>query len=396
MRKYIDLLWRERAITTILLVVMCMQITSIEGYTISPIKVMVMSLMPVVFFYKTPCVNKALIFGWLVWVVCFFFASIGGYLSMPSMGYWGLFILSYIVFYGLLQKGAFTIDYFQKLLHWLILFYGIVIILQQLTLLLDVAPLSFANLDNKWLVYSSRMSGLAIEPSHAARLLMVLMLSYLRCLQIKNDGKKVSFRFLFSNEHRVVTILFLWAMLTMRSATAFMGLYVLSIYFINRRTVFRVICVLGLITVIGPLLNITHLNRAVRLTQAVVSGGTIQEIKDADASGAVRAIAFVNMINQLDLSDKKTWFGSGRKDVGTEPGDDLKRSDQLLSIVENYGLIAQIISFLLVYGCAIRRFFSIENLIYIIFLGMSIGSVYYIWATMMIFTAARYLSTKRE
>lgn len=44
----------------------------------------------------------------------------------------------------------------------------------------------------------------------------------------------------------------------------------------------------------------------------------------------------------------------------------------------------------------IRRFFSIETLVFLILFGFSLGNIAYTWGAMMIFTTVRYFQEQHE
>lgn len=108
-------------------------------------------------------------------------------------------------------------------------------ILQQIAILVGLRSFWFINLDNQFFLDIDKLPSLTLEPSHTARILTVAMLCYLRCIEIDNGGIRPTLFALFDKEHRLVIILFLWAMLTMGSGTAFVGLAILSLYFCSAR-----------------------------------------------------------------------------------------------------------------------------------------------------------------
>ena len=212
-----------RFLATLLVVVMCVFILPLERATISPIKVGIMGLSVLVFLLKVPYVSKVLIWGLLYWAVCYFGASFQDYMRFSTIGYLGMFIIAYATYYNLVYTGAFSFSYFVKLLRCLILAYGIVLVLQQVAMLAGIHSFAPINLTNQFFLSLTKLPSLSLEPSHSARLLTVMMLGYMRCMELQNGGERVRVKMLFEPAHRWVTILFLWSMLTMGSGTAFIG-----------------------------------------------------------------------------------------------------------------------------------------------------------------------------
>lgn len=133
--------------------------------------------------------------------------------------------------------------------------------------------------------------------------------------------------------------------------------------------------------------------RAIAATEATLTGDT-KAIFETDVSASVRIVPLVNTLTNLDLTKKESWLGNGtilNKEKDKWRWRDLTRK---ISIVEQYGIIGLCTSLLLIYTCAIRRFFSIETLYYIILLLCSLGNEYFTWSMIYIFTAIRYFQSK--
>ena len=378
-----------RVFATLLMVMLCVQIVPIEGETVSNLKVALMALTPIIFIFKTPVISKPLFWGGALWLTCYFCASFQSYMRFSTIGYFGMFIMTFIVFYNLVYLGAFSFSYFKRLLRALIYVFAVVLILQQICMLIGVKTFWLLNLDNQGFLAIDKLHSLTIEPSHSARVLAVVMLSYLRCLQIENDGKRVSLKVLFNKENRVVTILFLYAMLTMGSGTAFVALGILCLYFITRRNLWYVVPLLIVFVVVSSYFEIKQLTRAVDSVQATMTGDK-KQVLEADGSAAARIIPIINTFKETDLSNSETWFGKGtsRKQTVEEFNKSLKNSR--LPIVEQYGLIAALLSLILVYTCMIKKILSIETLMFAMLFSFTLSNVYYVWGCMMIFSSVRY------
>lgn len=376
-----------RVLCTLLPLVMCVFFLPLEKTSISPIKVGTMSLAFLIFIFKVPYINKALIWGMAYWSVCLAIASFQDYFRFSTIGYLGLFIITFITYYNLINVGVFTLSYFIKLLRILIITYGIVLVLQQIALLLGIHSFPPINLMNQHFLSLTKLPSLSMEPSHSARILTVLMLSYLRCFELLNNGVKPSIRTLFNTEHRWVTILFLWAMLTMGSGTAFVGLGILCLYFIQWRTFIYIIPLLVGLFSLGQALEIEQMDRALRVAKTTITRD-VKDIQAEDGSAASRIIPIINTIN-IDLTQKESWVGHGTSSYEKASTGWMRTTDKI-ALVEQYGLISLLVSLILVYSCMIRRFFSLETLVFVILLGMSLTNLYYIWGSMMVFTAVRY------
>ena len=93
----------------------------------------------------------------------------------------------------------------------------------------------------------------------------------------------------------------------------------------------------------------------------------------------------MNVFTKTDVTQLETWIGKKNMEKDKYWW---KRTDT--KIYDQYGLIAFIISLVFIYSCVIRHFFSIETLLFLGLLGLSITNIYYVWGCFMIMTGVRY------
>ncbi len=376
----LKLFFNDRTIATFLAVLFCILFVPIEQSAISTVKVAVMALCPLIFILKKPYISKALLLGMGYWLVVYFLSLFKGEMRFSTLGFLAMYLMMFITYYDFIIKGTFTLNYFQNILKSLIIAYGIVLILQQCCLLIGIRNMPIINLQNQFFLSITKLPSLTLEPSHSARILTVAMLGYLRCEEI-SISRKLILGELFYSKHRWVTALFFWAMLTMGSSTAFVGIAILSLYFITRHTAIYVIPFLVGCFIFGQSIELQQMKRVEILTKVSITGNT-KKMQEEEGSGAVRIIPVLNLFTKTDLTKKETWIGrqSMEKDKAW-----WSKTDS--SIIDQYGLIAFLISMLLVYSCMIYRFFSVETLIFLFFIGFSINNIYYTWGCFMIMTA---------
>lgn len=375
-------LFTNRNIAVITLVIMLTQFVFIEGYGISPLKLGLMALMPLIFLIKVPYVSKALILG----IIYLLTIILSGLLHPESfrfstIGYLGMFVITFITLYNLVHTEAFTLYFFIKFLRWMILAYAICLICQQFFVLAGIRFMPIINLNNQGFLAIDKLPIWNIEPSHTARILGVLMYGYMECISFRN-GFKFSFRQLFDTEHKWITFGFLWSMLTMGSGTAFIVLGVLSLYFINWRNALIIVPVLAGLVTIGSTMGIEQFDRATSVVEAAMTLDTKTVIK-TDHSASYRILPILNTINNLDLTKTEQWFGYGI-DSGVS-----NLSKNMLPGIIDYGLLAYLCGLLLVLSCSIR-IWSIQTILYFIVLGGGIANGAYLWGALMIFMCVRY------
>lgn len=391
---FLHKLFSDRSLLFAYIAVMLVQyasITILGGTTV--VKLTFLGLAPLLFIIRVPYVNRAVIYGGMYLFFCYFIALFHGNMRFSTIGFSGMYIMGYILVYNLIHNQSITLADFSQFLRTMIIAYGVVLILQQLCLLVGLRNFFIINLSNQHFLSLTKLPSLSLEPSHSARILTAMILCYLRCLELTNNGEKPVFKDLFTPQHRWMTILFLWSMFTMGSGTAFIGLGILCFYFIRKKTVVYILPILVLFLVVGQSLEIKQLDRALRVSSVVLTGD-VKAIRAEDGSAATRIIPVINTLT-MDLTKKESWIGNGVSSY-EKALTSWKRTTDKIAVVEQYGLITFIVSLILIYSCMIRYIISIESLFFIILLGMSLLNVYYYWGIMMMFSIIRYFQVQQE
>ena len=380
----------NRGIATIYLVMMCVQLVAIEGYGVSNVKVVLMALAPLLFIFRVPYMTKATLWCGLYMAVVLLCAYQQDYVRFSTLGYLGMFLITYIVFYNLLyKKHAFSLMYFIRLLRIMILAYAICLVAQQAFVLVGIRNFPLINLYNQYYLSISKLPVWNLEPSHVARVLGVMYYAYLKCCEIV-EGEKLSLARVFEKPHRWITIGFLYTMTTMGSGTAFICLMILSMYFLKTKALWYVVPIfIGLYFTL-PLLNIKQLDRAVNVINATLTLDA-DEVRRVDGSAAARISPILNTLN-MDLSDSKIWFGKG-----TSTREEMVRRHMVqngkIGDIDQYGLLSYIVSLILVFSCCMD-FVSIPTIMFFAGIGGGTGNIAYAWGILMIFSVVRYFYKK--
>lgn len=383
----------NKNIATIILVIMLTQFVYLEGYDVSIIKVGLMALMPLIFFIRTPFISKGFFWGIIYIFSILIVAFLHSYIRFSTIGFFILYIFTSVVFYNLIYSNAFTLEYFVNLLKYIIFAYAICLIFQQVFILIGVKFMPLINLNNQHFLSINKLPSLSIEPSHTARILTAVMFGYIKCTEFK-QGVSVKIQQLFSVDNRWITISFLWTMLTMGSGTAFVGIGILSLYFVNWKNVLYIVPLFATLFIISMQLGNKQLHRAVSLAEATLTGN-IQSIKSADGSGASRIVPIINTFTTLDLSTRETWIGKGTTTY-EHNATGWKRNDVKNATIEQYGILTYFLSLILIFQCFVRKIYSIETLIFILLLGCSLNNIYYVWGILMLFTVIKYFGQNRK
>lgn len=381
-------IFSNRGIATIYLVTMCTQFVAWEGYEVSDLKVVLMAFAPVLLLFKVPYMTKATVWCSVYMAVVLFCAYMQDYVRFSTIGYLGMFLITYIVYYNLLyEKQAFSLLYFIRLLRFLILAFFICLVLQQVSILLGIRDLPIINLDNQYFLAIDKLPSLMIEPSHVARVLGCMYLAYLQCCEIV-EREKLSLKRIFEKPHRWITIGFLYTMTTMGSGTAFIVLMILAMYFLKVKTLWYVVPIFVVLYFTLPLMNIYQLDRVINTINATKTGD-IDVVAKADGSAVARVAPILNTINDIDLYSPKTWFGEGTytKEVAYDMQMRLTRK---IGRIDEFGLLSFIFMQVLFFVCVAPKFLSIETMLWVVVFVATLGNVAYGWGAMMLFTAVSF------
>lgn len=384
----------DRIFAILLIVIMSIQIVPLETYSISPIKVVLMTLSVLVFIFRVPIVSKAFVFSIIYWLYCFTSAYYNDGMRFSSIGYLGMFLASYIVYYNLIYRHVFNLTYFQKIIKYLLLAYFIVLIFQQICILAGIRNFPILNLVGEPYYAWNRLPVLTCEPSHTARIVSASMLGYIRCIELQ-IGNRATFKMLFNKSNRLVTIAYLWIVFTMGSGTVWIGFIIIALYFIRPKSFLYVVpIIIGFLIFLSKIEN-EQFDRAITAAQLAISGN-VELIAESDNSAAYRIVPLVNTVLNSDFSKKETWIGNGIRErnelAENNISSDLNRK---IGIVDQYGFIGLILSLLLVYSCSIYKFFSIETLLFIFLYSFSLDNIYIVWSAMFIFTSIRFFKNEQ-
>lgn len=375
-------------IATFTLVFMSVQFLYIEGFAVSIPKVAFMAITPIIILFRTQYLSKATGYAvlYIVLTLCFLFLKES--FRSSTIYYSILFFLTFNLYYNLVHhENVYKIDDFIDIVKKIIFAYAICLVLQQCFILIGIRYFPIINLVGLDYYDFSHLHSLAIEPSHAARLLTVYFYALLKLSEYKNEGYPLSVTELWQ-EHKWVIIAFLYTMIFIGSGTAFVALAILSLYFLQREYIIAVLIVAFTFYMAVPYIDYEPLTRAINVFNATLTGDT-EVVTSVDNSAAARVNIIIDTFTQLDLSDPATWFGGG-----TDASFSNKKA--ILSAIADYGMFSYISKLMFFYACCFTSFFSIETIMFILLFGMNFGNVAYCFAALMVFTTLKYFKNNPE
>ncbi len=371
-----------RNIASFYIFAMGTQFIAYEGFTVSPFKVALMAITPLLWLIMCPRLTKATFYSVLYLVITVFCLYIqSDNVRSSTLWYTSLFFSMFNMYYAFVYtRNVFSLDYFIKLLKYFIYAYAGCLFLQQVLFITGIKYVPIINLNNMHYYEAFRLNTLAIEPSHAARLLTVTFYILLECLRLKK-GRLVSFSELL-HENKRTCIAFIYTMICMGSGTAFVGLAILSLYFIKKDYILIIIPTFVLAYLAVEFIDYEPLNRARNVFLTAVTGDT-EELTRVDSSAASRANIIINTIKYFDITNPRLWYGYG-----------IDSGHLVASGISDYGLLSYIPKLMLFWGCCFPRFFSLPTIMFVILFSFNIGNIAYGWTCLMMFSTLKYFELK--
>lgn len=377
-----------RNIVIFTIILMCIQYIPIESRAgVSPVKVALMSTMPLVLLAHFR-VNKAFIIGtmYIGWI--FFTAAVlhPATFRPSTVLYGSMFVITFIVVYtAVWNYEIFSLDDFQNIIR--IFFFVLVgfLLAQQACLLVGIRLMPILNLCQV-LGRGIGANSLTFEPSTLGRLLTIVYFAILKCEEFQK-GEKVRITELFNGDLKVISILYIWSILTMGSGTAFVAAGLLSLYFMQGRYMFLSIPVFVGIYFIMVSMDNESFVRAQNASMATLSGN-VDEVRENDTSAAIRIAPMLNTLH-ADFTKMDFWLGKG---CDGSPKNSVTSGTANLSHIDAYGLISYILELMLVFTC-IMRFNSLTTIFFFAGIAGGIGNISYGWGILMILTCVRYFES---
>jgi hypothetical protein len=283
------------------------------------------------------------------------------------------------------------LDYFIRLVKWLILAYFVVLVLQQFTLLLGIHYFPLINL--QFINRGIGANSLSGEPSSEARILAIAFFSLIRAYEIEYS-RKISLAELYK-EAKWPCIGFFWSMCTMGSGTAFVALPIVLLYFVRKKYLFVLVPLMFILPAIVSFIEFKPLQRAFNAAEVTLTLDKNKVMED-DGSAARGIMPMLNTVTTLDLFSSETWFGNGIDAIMSRGGYMARMKESKILVIDEYGLICFIIMQIFIYSCVIKSFFSLESLIWILIFSMSFSNVAYVWGVMILFASVRYFQSKHD
>ncbi len=313
-----------------------------------------MSLSPLVFFYIPIFIPKIDIPLILLGLMMIFFPLLFHLETMrwSTVLYSCMFFLFFMAFARILLLSSFSLNDFEKILKYLLYAYCVVLIIQQFCVL---TGLPIFNVSNYTITQPWKLNSLMSEPSHSARIVPLLMYLFINTQRRLYGYKSLKESF---NENKLVWLAFLWTILTMISATAYIFSFIVVLSFFDVKKIIP--SILLILLVIGGLLFFSENKSIKRVANVIGATFTLNKetIIKADGSASYRIVPTIQGAKFIGCTSLNDWVGYGidadakliKPLPGTKTG-----SAGAFKLWVNYGLMVLILFWIFSFGiCYIR------------------------------------------
>lgn len=379
-----------RNYTVFLLVLFCIQYIPVESRAgVSWVKVGVMAITACMML-KYTLVNKALIIALLyaLWIMMTAYALHPATFRASTVIYFFMFLITFVAFYTFVWNyHVFSLDFFIKVVRGFIFVLVGVLVAQQICIIIGFRLMPILNLC-QILDRGIGANSLTFEPSTLGRLINILFYAYLKCIEYRR-GETIKITEILNQEHKWVTIAFLWAVLTMGSGTAFFATAITSLYFMKGWKLLYSVPIFLIAYFAMDFFGNESFRRVQRTTRATMTGDA-QLVMETDGSAATRIKPLLNTLT-LDLTDPDVWIGRG-----CDSAKGLYSDNRYIVNIGDYGFISFVICVIFTFKCAVS-FWSLPTIMILVGVaGFAGGNVSYVWGLLMIFTCVTYFKHHRN
>ena len=299
-----------------------------------------MFISPLFTLRRTLSTEAVLLLGFALSIVFFPAFVHSGSTRWSTILYSLMFCGLFISYDGMLRQGKLRLASFLNIMRYLIIAYAVVLLIQQLCVLLGLPIFNLSNYDpsERW-----KLNSLSPEPSHSARIIGLLMFSYIlgsRLLVRASKTHKVSQR-----QYILLWLCFFWTMITMMSATALVMVIIVLVTNTQGNGI-RFYGISFLLAIFAIFFMPGDLTERIFAIASAALTLDYEAVLNADHSGAMRIAPMLVLLDKSELFSVSGIFGNGVDSVSLFMSDYIwgvaegTPGGGLLALWYEYGLIS--------------------------------------------------------
>jgi len=308
---------------------------------------------------------------------------------ISTLMYSFLFMFGFVLFLRIIYSGKVPLENYMGIIKILIIAYGCTLILQQIAVLANLPfIINEINID----LNTMKLNSLATEPSHSARILVLLMYSYILMREHTLKRKYHLVRDISIDKY--IWILFLYSMLTMGSSAAILFLPLIFIKFIKIQNLAFLACFVALVIFV---LHSTDFVAFDRVFNFVGSLSTLnpEDITAADHSGSLRLVPIILAFSMLDPSTIEFWFGHGidydsevLSRLLTGIPDGVGVGNVITNFLLNYGMVATFLFGLMLVKLCFRNLY--DAIVWLVLMSSVAFNTQLFWISLILLSANKF------
>lgn len=225
--------------------------------------------------------------------------------NITSFIYSTFFIFTFIQYKHIINKKHLSINLYFKVIKYIIIAYGLVLVIQQVSRILGLPILNGLDFYTK----NYRYNSLSNEPSHTSIIILALMVAYMYTKEIITK-EKYTFKYVYKKD-KLIWFIYLYILCTSGSATAFLVIPITFLFFVNLKNLI-IFSILGgiLVTLAVAYIDIPAFIRIRELVPILFSLDP-EMISLVDQSASARINPILYYLQDFEISSIDTWFGKG-------------------------------------------------------------------------------------
>ena len=359
----------------------------------------IMALVPVFLLVQYPSINikrEGTIYLLLLALIASSLFHLATF-RIATLVYSAMFLLTFIYYMKLIVSNSLTMDRYLIIIKSLLVAYFVVLLIQQFCLLVG-SPYIFNFVAGD--TDSFKLNSLSPEPSHTARILMVLMYSFIFIREVELKRK---YNLIFDRKRdKYIWLIFLYPMLTMGSGFAIVLLlaFLPKIIKIRKLIIFLPFVVVAFMVVLN--LDLPAVERVLSFGRAFFSLDP-DAMMNADHSASIRVVPTILYFNMLHPTNVNIWVGYGTDYAsnlvptlmyGINEGS--YRGGIFPAFFIDRGLICVALLFYLIRRYCLIKVFSYDTFILLLLIFSTNINTQLFWISIMLYATNKYFKHINE
>lgn len=239
-------------------------------------------------------------------LLCMLLSALGHFATfrLTTIVYSFGLVTAFICYMRLLNRNSISAEQFLKIIHNLIYTFFIFLVIQQISVLLNIPVL------NKQYTFANafKLNSLSLEPSYLGGTITCLMYAHVKIWR-KLHGKENDNTSDFCS-NKMLWISYVYMSTLNGSSWTIFAFFLFTLYLFKKNKMVIIVGVCLVATSLTLLMNVEAFSRIYNVIPIILSGD-VEKIRHLDPSASARVAPFFFFIEDFDLFSYNFWFGYG-------------------------------------------------------------------------------------